>query len=209
MVPQWVGFLSMGDQYLHITLCHFPSTGSAWPVKFLLWLGAIIGCFYIPAEYFSTYYIATYFFSALFIILQSMLLVGFAWSASASLLSKWEETGGSVYKFLLVGITAGSYLTVITFTVLLFVFFASNAGCDLNRFFIAFNLVWVLLLTGASILPKVQEANPRSGIFQAVRRSDATGFLHDGFLIIPRAIAGHHVALHDLPHWQCHRNTAT
>jgi serine incorporator 1/3 len=41
------------------------------------------------------------------------------------------------------------------------------AGCQLNQFFISFNLVLVILTSVTSVLPSVQEANAKSGLAQA------------------------------------------
>lgn len=52
-------------------------------------------------------------------------------------------------------------------TVVLYVYFATNAGCGLNVFFITFNVILCIVMTIGAIHPKVQEANPKSGLMQA------------------------------------------
>jgi len=54
----------------------------------------------------------------------------------------------------------------IVLTGIMYGFFAES-GCSLNQFFITFNLILCLIVTGLSISPKVQDANPRSGLPQA------------------------------------------
>lgn len=42
-----------------------------------------------------------------------------------------------------------------------------NTGCKLNTFFVTFNIILVAIVTFISILPKVREHNPRSGLLQS------------------------------------------
>jgi hypothetical protein len=46
-------------------------------VKTILWAASIIGMFFIEKSAFHSYYIASFFFSALFILVQAVLLVRF------------------------------------------------------------------------------------------------------------------------------------
>ena len=82
-------------------------------------------------------------------------------------MSKWENGDGDIYKYMLIFFSSSFYILIIVFTGLLYAYFASNPGCGLNVTYITVNLILVLVMTGASVLPKIQEANPRSGIFQA------------------------------------------
>jgi hypothetical protein len=77
------------------------------------------------------------------------------------------EENGVIYQVLLLGFTFLFYASVIAISALLYMYFASKPGCGLNTFFITFNLIFVVAMSIVSILPKVQEINPRSGIFQA------------------------------------------
>lgn len=76
------------------------------------------------------------------------------------------------------------YAASITLTSLLYAYF-SGETCGLNTFFITFNLVLSVLLTISSVLPAVQEANPRSGLAQASMVSIYTTYL------IASAVANH------------------
>lgn len=106
--------------------------------------------------------------ASLFILLGLVLLVDFAHSWSESCLDRWESSpnGSNLWQFILVGSTFGMYLLHITLTILLYVFFAGSQ-CSLNTFFISANLFLSLIVTISSVLPAVQEANPRSGLAQA------------------------------------------
>jgi hypothetical protein len=72
-----------------------------------------------------------------------------------------------IYRWLLIGTTLFSYSFILAFSIVLYVNYASKSGCGNNVFFITFNLILTILSTIISVLPKVQEANPRSGIFQS------------------------------------------
>lgn len=104
----------------------------------------------------------------MFILLGLVLLVDFAHTWSESCLDRWESspTGSNLWQIILVGSTFGMYIVHVTLTTLLYIFFAGSE-CSLNTFFITANLVLSLLVTVSSVLPAVQEANPRSGLAQA------------------------------------------
>lgn len=136
-----------------------------WPIKYVV-LAGLIGCmFLIPAESFFSYYIVTFFFSSIFIVIQAILLVDFAWVISSRWVDKMEnEDNAGLHRFLLVGCTIAAYTFVIVFTIIYYVYYS---GCSINVFFITFNLIIVIGMSILSVLPKIQENNPRSGIFQA------------------------------------------
>lgn len=48
----------------------------------------------------------------------------------------------------------------------MFYYFKSEA-CGLNKFFISFNLILCLIVSVISVLPRVQEALPNSGLLQS------------------------------------------
>lgn len=60
-----------------------------------------------------------------------------------------------------------SFAFFVAATVLLFVYFTGKPGCGLNVFFLSFNIALVILLCICAVLPRVQEAIPRSGLLQA------------------------------------------
>eukprot|EP00158_Paraphelidium_tribonemae_P002557 Partr_v1_DN25467_c0_g1_i1_m53680 putative serine incorporator len=138
-----------------------------WPVKFLLWAGSILGCFFIPADRFDQFHVAAFAFSFVFIIIQSILLVNLAWGVSEFLVGKMENDEGPGWKWLLVIGTLLLYGATLTMIGLLYQYYTNKSGCAVNAFFISFNLVICIAISVISVLPKVQEANPRSGILQA------------------------------------------
>lgn len=56
---------------------------------------------------------------------------------------------------------------MIALTVIDYVFFGSHSACGLNQFFITFNLILCVLVSFISVLPQVQDANPKSGLGQS------------------------------------------
>lgn len=60
------------------------------------------------------------------------------------------------------------FLTTRTFnTFYNYLFSLQPDGCDLSKFFISFNLILVVGASAISILPSVQEHQPRSGLLQS------------------------------------------
>ena len=104
--------------------------------------------------------------ATIFIILGLVLLVDFAHTWSEMCLDNWEKTGSNLWQWIMIGSTGGMYSATISLTGILYGFFAGS-GCDLNRFFITFNLILCIIITFISIHPVVQEHNPRSGLVQA------------------------------------------
>lgn len=106
--------------------------------------------------------------ASIFILLGLVLLVDFAHSWSETCLENWENSSSSsnLWQWILLGSTAAMYIFTITFTGLLYAYFAGS-DCSLNRFFISFNLALCILITLISVHPTVQEHNPRSGLAQS------------------------------------------
>lgn len=105
--------------------------------------------------------------ATIFILLGLVLLVDFAHSWSETCLEYWENSPNSnLWQWVLIGSTGGMYAATIALTGVLYAFFAGDS-CTLNRFFISFNLVLCIIITGLCVHPAVQEANPRSGLAQS------------------------------------------
>jgi Serine incorporator (Serinc). len=50
---------------------------------------------------------------------------------------------------------------------MLIIFYSQNDGCGMNKFIISLNLIFIIILSIVSILPDVQEHQPRSGLLQS------------------------------------------
>ncbi|KAI9509838.1 serine incorporator/TMS membrane protein [Russula earlei] len=139
-----------------------------WGPKVLLWLVFVVVSFFIPNGFFIFWgnYVSLI-GATVFVLLGLVLLVDFAHSWSETCLENWENSdNSSLWQWILIGSTAGMYVATFAITGVLYAYFASS-GCTLNQFFISFNLVLTIVITILSILPIVQEHNPRSGLAQS------------------------------------------
>ncbi|KAF2073863.1 hypothetical protein CYY_004823 [Polysphondylium violaceum] len=137
-----------------------------WPIKILLLAGIILASFFIPNKFFVVYGWIAIFGAALFIIIQLVLLVEFAYSLNEGCVARIEEEGhySKRWYFTLLVLTFGSVLAAIAGCVLLLVFFGK---CNINQFFIVFNMAISLIIGVLSINEKVREYRPSSGLFQS------------------------------------------
>ena len=155
----------------HSIRAHFHN--SWWLVKLLLWLGCMaLGLFVVPSQWFDGYWVFVFVGSFVFILVQAMLLVDWAWRWAEWWVEEMESRDGSEgcnwFAMLLVTLTAGFYCASIAVTALMFVYYnPQSAACSINPVTVSVNLILIVLISIVSVLPAIQEANPRSGIFQA------------------------------------------
>lgn len=140
-----------------------------WGIKFLMIVAICVGAFYIPRGEFSRVW---YYFGLIggcfFILIQLVLVVDFAHNVNDKFLEKIEDgESPRCWKVSLVLILILNYGLTLTGTILFYVYYTTNGECALNKFFISFNLIWCVAVSIMAILPKVQEAQPRSGLIQA------------------------------------------
>nr|KAJ3419285.1 hypothetical protein HK105_007166 [Polyrhizophydium stewartii] len=138
-----------------------------WAWKLLAWAGLIVLSFFLPNQVVMGW--ASYIDvpgAALFIFVQVILLIDFAYTFSETLLAWWEENEDKRYLALLVLITFGSYIAGLVISILMYLWFG-RGGCRLNQFFITFNLILCVITSVLAASPMVQEANPKSGLAQA------------------------------------------
>jgi len=140
-----------------------------WAIKYLLLLAISIGAFFIPeAGTFGTVWM--YFGMVggfLFILIQLILIIDFAHAWAEHWVDQYEETGSRAYYFGLLAVTIANYVFAIAGVVLFFIYYTASNDCALQKFFISFNLIISVAINVISILPTVQEAQPRSGLLQA------------------------------------------
>ncbi|XP_032679735.1 probable serine incorporator isoform X2 [Odontomachus brunneus] len=139
-----------------------------WAIKYFLIIGGIIGAFFIPERSFG----ATWMYFGmiggfLFIIIQLILIVDFAHSWADAWVGNYEETESKGWYAALLGASFFNYAVSIAGIVLLYVYFTHESICALNKFFISFNLILCVITSIISILPSVQEHQPRSGLLQS------------------------------------------
>ncbi|TNN05563.1 putative serine incorporator isoform 1 [Schistosoma japonicum] len=139
-----------------------------WFFKFLGWFGLLIGAFFIPVEGFTnTWMVIGMIGGSLYILIQLILLVDFAHTWNENWLAQYEESGNKCYAVGLVFCTFFFSALSITGTILLYIFYAGASQCVLNKALISLNLISCFLTSVVSILPKVQEHMPQSGLLQS------------------------------------------
>lgn len=101
-----------------------------------------------------------------FILIQLILMIDFAhtwneiWTSKADDGNKCWYSGLFFFMFVF-------FALALTGFILSYVFFTGSSGCHLNKFLISFNLIMCFVISVISILPKIQEAQPKSGLLQA------------------------------------------
>uniref|UniRef100_A0A8D8QAC4 Serine incorporator 1 n=2 Tax=Cacopsylla melanoneura TaxID=428564 RepID=A0A8D8QAC4_9HEMI len=140
-----------------------------WGMKYVLVILIIVAAFFIPADssFGSTMMYIGMVGGFVFILIQLVLLVDFAHSWAEVWVSNYEETESRGWCAALYSVTFVNYGLTLCGTIVLFNYFASNDGCGVNKFLISLNLIFVIILSIISILPDVQEHQPRSGLLQS------------------------------------------
>ncbi|KAJ8680576.1 hypothetical protein QAD02_016363 [Eretmocerus hayati] len=139
-----------------------------WAIKYFLIIGGVIASFFIPEGTFGPTWM--YFGMVggfLFILIQLILIVDFAHSWADAWVENYEESESRKWYAALLGATFISYALAIIGVIFLFVNFTKSDDCSLNKFFISVNFILSIIMSIVSILPKVQEHQPRSGLLQS------------------------------------------
>lgn len=151
---------------------------SWWILKLTLLVLILVGAFFIPNVFYIYYSWGALIGSAIFILIQLILLVDFAHSWTESWVGKFEQTQSKIWATALVGATVVLYLLSVTLTVLMYIFFMENpSSCWYNPMFVTLNLVFCLFISVASVHPKLQEKNPRVGLLQSAVVTAYTSYL--------------------------------
>lgn len=139
-----------------------------WLIKYLILVGGIVGAFYIPAS--NGFYEVWKYFGLvgafLFLLIQFFFIITFADDWAISWVSKMEEEDSNGYYFSLLFFTFINFVLTFTAFVLFYVYYTGTA-CGIHKFFISINLVLSVALPVISILPKIQEHQPSSGLLQS------------------------------------------
>ncbi|CAN8026833.1 unnamed protein product [Ixodes persulcatus] len=140
-----------------------------WALKFLVLIGAMVGAFFIPngALFGEVWMYFGMIGGFLFILIQLILIIDFAHSWANSWVEKFEETHSKGWYCALLTFTMLHYALAIAGVVLFYIFYTQGESCGLQKFFISFNLILCVILSVVSILPKVQECQPSSGLLQS------------------------------------------
>jgi len=140
---------------------------SGWGFKVLAYVGLVVLAFFIPNGFFIWVRTWAYMPGAfIFILIQIVILIDFSYNVTEALIDAWESNDDRRYLVLLIAITSIAFISSITVTILLYIWFGSPQ-CKLNQFFISFNLILGFFCAVLSCMPVVQEHNPKSGLSQA------------------------------------------
>ena len=142
-----------------------------WPLKFPALLILVVGVFFIPNTFFTYYAWVAIIGAGIFILIQLVLLVDFAYSWSESWVAQWqgdglEENQNKSYLYALLAATGLLYLLCVGFDVFMYTLFCTG-DCWWNAIIITAVLLMCVVLSGLSVVPQVQEHNPRAGLLQA------------------------------------------
>jgi len=164
MALMMIGVRSSGDPRAGIQ-------NGFWGFKYLLIIGGMIGSFWIPAD--GPFGQVWMYFGMvggfLFILIQLVLIVDFAHSWAEAWYGNYQENESKGWLGALLSFTVLMYAGAITAFALLIAYYTGDYSgqCKLHEFFASFNLLICVGLSIVSILPKVQEHMPQSGLLQS------------------------------------------
>jgi len=141
-----------------------------WGFKYLIIIGSMIGAFWIPDGSFGDIWM--YFGLVggfLFILIQLVFIIDFAHSWAEAWYGNYEEDESKGWLAAFFTSTGLMFTGAVAATVLLFIYYTgdSTGQCKIHEFFISINLIICIILSVVSILPKVQEHMPHSGLLQS------------------------------------------
>ncbi|MGH0181369.1 UNVERIFIED_CONTAM: hypothetical protein FKN15_006462 [Acipenser sinensis] len=102
----------------------------------------------------------------IFIIIQLILLIDFAHSWNQAWVQNAEEGSKCWYAGLLI-CTFLNYAASFAALVVFYLYYTKPDACPENKAFISLNFIFCVIVSIVSILPRVQEAQPHSGLLQA------------------------------------------
>lgn len=144
-----------------------PIQNGFWAIKFLIVIGGAIAAFFIKADWFGPVWMKFGMIGGfLYIFIQLILIVDFAHSWAESWVEHYEENESRAWYCALLGSTFVNYTLAIVGAYFIYSEFAHN-DCGIHKFLIWFNVILCFAISVVSILPKVQEVQPRSGLLQA------------------------------------------
>ncbi|XP_060706981.1 serine incorporator 1 [Hemiscyllium ocellatum] len=139
-----------------------------WFFKFATMVAITVGAFFIPEGPFTTVWFYVGMAGAFcFILIQLVLLIDFAHSWNESWVEKMEEGNSRCWYAALLSATGMNYLLSLVAIVLFYCYYTHPEGCTENKVFISLNMLLCIASSVMSILPKIQESQPRSGLLQS------------------------------------------
>uniref|UniRef100_A0A671WDF1 Serine incorporator 2 n=1 Tax=Sparus aurata TaxID=8175 RepID=A0A671WDF1_SPAAU len=145
-----------------------PIQNGFWFFKFLILVGITVGAFFIPD---GTFHSVWFYFgvtgSFIFILIQLILLIDFAHSWNKVWVENAENSDNKCWFAGLLSFTFLHYALAFMAVVLFYVYYTQPDDCTEHKVFISLNLIFCVIISFVSILPKIQEAQPHSGLLQA------------------------------------------
>ncbi|XP_068179469.1 serine incorporator 2 [Antennarius striatus] len=139
-----------------------------WFFKFLILVGITVGAFFIPD---GTFHTVWFYFGAvgsfIFILIQLILLIDFAYSWNKIWVENAENSDNKCWFAGLLTFTFLYYALAIAAVVLFYVYYTQPDDCTEHKVFISLNLIFCIIVSIVSILPKIQRTQPYSGLLQA------------------------------------------
>jgi hypothetical protein len=145
-----------------------PIQNGFWGLKFLIVIGIAIGAFFIQDGAFGSWMMWIGLAGGFaFIIIQLILLIDFSHNWADIWVGNYEETQSRGWFVALMTATVAQYIAALVGIIILFSYYTTSDDCALNKFFISFNMILCAIVSVFSITPRVQEAQPRSGLLQS------------------------------------------
>uniref|UniRef100_A0A672Z936 Serine incorporator 1 n=1 Tax=Sphaeramia orbicularis TaxID=375764 RepID=A0A672Z936_9TELE len=139
-----------------------------WFFKFAAAAAITIGSFFISEGPFTTVWFYVGMAGAFcFILIQLVLLIDFAHSWNESWVEKMEEGNSRCWYAALLSVTTLNYILSLVALVMFYVYYTHSDGCTENKVFISINMLLCVGVSVMSILPQIQESQPRSGLLQS------------------------------------------
>jgi len=140
---------------------------SWWSSKILVLIVIIAVLFFVPNVAFIGFGWISLVGSGIFILIQLILLIDFAFTWNESWVKKYQESEESKFwTFALLGSTMLMYSVSLTLSIIMFVYFL-GPGCSMNIAFISLNMILNLVVSLMSIYPPLQDKNRRIGLLQS------------------------------------------
>uniref|UniRef100_A0A158N8M2 Serine incorporator 1 n=4 Tax=Onchocerca TaxID=6281 RepID=A0A158N8M2_ONCVO len=139
-----------------------------WFFKYVFVIAIIIGLFYVSSESISSPLMWIGLIGGfIFILLQLILIVDFAHSLAEGWMEKYEENESRTCYCGLLTFTFLTYMLAVVALILMYMFYTAGNSCYMPKLFISLNIILCLLVSALSILPRIQERMPRSGLLQS------------------------------------------
>jgi len=106
--------------------------------------------FLLPNSFYDIYVHFARVISGFFLLVQIVILIDFAYSWNSEWLEPPKEWKGAI-----LAVSTSLYLASLAGLILMFVYFG-GLGCDLQKFFIAFTLIFTLAFTTLSVSSKIE-----------------------------------------------------